>query len=286
MRRVDGAYGWTFSRAVALQDPSGNIVEWFGAATDITHRKRAEHALRESEKALREADRHKTEFLAVLGHELRNPLSPISTASELLSRALPNETRTRGAVDIIKRQTAHLTRLVDDLLDVGRISQGRIQLQRGPVDLVRVVTQAVETVESQRRHKQQEFSLVACREPLYVNGDFARLVQCVVNVLANAIKYTESKGQIRAELRAEGSSAIIEVRDTGCGIAPELLPHVFDLFVQCDRTLDRAQGGLGIGLSVVKRLVEMHNGEVTARSAGPGLGSTFEIRVPRIAGDR
>jgi signal transduction histidine kinase len=239
--------------------------------------------LREREEALREADRRKTEFLALLGHELRNPLSPLTTASELLARTLDGATHSRVALDMIKRQTAHLTRLVDDLLDVGRITQGRIQLQCKPVDLANVVAQAVETVEPQLRQKHHKFSLVAGFEALYVNGDFARLLQCVVNVLTNAVKYTDANGQIKVETRAADPSAVIEISDTGAGIAPELLPRIFDLFVQSDRTLDRAQGGLGIGLSVVKRLIEMHGGIVTAHSAGLGRGSTFTIRLTRIA---
>jgi signal transduction histidine kinase/DNA-binding response OmpR family regulator len=239
--------------------------------------------LRESEEALREADRRKTEFLALLGHELRNPLSPISTASELLSRTLSEQEQAHVAIDMIKRQAAQLTRLVDDLLDVGRITQGRIELQRQPLDLATVIAQALETVEPQLRQRQHEVCVVGRYERLYVNGDFARLVQCVVNLLTNAAKYTQPRGRIRVETRPEDSNVVIEVSDTGAGISSELLPQIFELFVQGDRTLDRAEGGLGVGLSVVKRLIEMHNGNVSARSEGPGRGSTFEIRLPRVA---
>src|SRR6185437_5976850 len=185
-------------------------------------------------------------------------------------------------IDMIKRQTAQLTRLVDDLLDIGRITQGRIQLKRRPLDLAAVIAQAVETVESLFRQKRHEVSIMSSYEPLYVNADSARLVQCVVNLLTNAAKYTEPGGQIRIVTRVEGVNAVVEVSDTGAGIAPELLPRVFDLFVQSERTLDRAEGGLGIGLSVVKRLIEMHDGEVSASSAGIGRGSKFQIRLPRI----
>jgi CheY-like chemotaxis protein len=234
-----------------------------------------------SEETLREADRRKNEFLALLGHELRNPLSPITTASEVLSRTLAEEGRARRMIDLIKRQAAQLSRLVDDLLDIGRITQGRIHLQRAPVDLASVIAQAVETVERQVREKQHKLSITSSYEPLYVEGDSVRLVQCVLNLLTNAIKYTDPQGEIRVQTRSEGDSAIIEVIDNGVGLSAELLPRVFDLFVQSGRTLDRSQGGLGIGLSVVKRLVEMHGGEVVARSAGFGQGSTFEIRLPR-----
>jgi signal transduction histidine kinase/DNA-binding response OmpR family regulator len=238
--------------------------------------------LQGSEEALRQADRRKNEFLALLGHELRNPISPIRMAGELLSRTLQDDSRAQAAVGMIKRQAAQLTRLVDDLLDVGRITQGRIQLDRRPLDLASVVAQAVETVEPLIREKHHELIVTGHYEHLYVSADFARLVQCLVNLLANAAKYTEPRGEIRLRTRAESSDAIIEVSDNGAGIPPGLLPSVFDLFVQGDRTLDRAQGGLGVGLSVVKRLVEMHGGRVSARSPGLGRGSTFEIRLPRI----
>jgi CheY-like chemotaxis protein len=231
---------------------------------------------------LREADRRKNEFLAMLAHELRNPLAPIGNASEVLSLTLPADTRGRTALSMIKRQVVHLTRLVDDLLDVSRITQGLIQLKRRPIDLAAVIAQAVEMLGPQLREKHHKISVTTSSyDPLYVNGDHARLVQCVGNIVGNAAKYTDPHGEITVQTRAEDTAAVIEVSDTGVGIAPELLPRIFDLFVQSDRTLDRSQGGLGIGLSVVKRLVEMHDGQVTARSEGLGLGSRFEIRLPR-----
>lgn len=196
---------------------------------------------RRLEQALSDGDRRKDEFLAMLAHELRNPLAPISNAGELLSRTIGEDSRARLAIDMIKRQTTHLTRLVDDLLDVSRITQGRIQLRRRPLDLTSVITQAIETAEPQLRAKGHRLSTIAeSYEPLYVSGDHARLVQCVANVLTNAIKYTDPGGEIRIQSRAEGETAVIEITDSGAGIAPELLPKVFDLFVQSDRTLDRA----------------------------------------------
>jgi PAS domain S-box-containing protein len=267
-----------------VRDAAGVVVGASKIARDITARKRAEKRLRESEHALREADRRKSEFLALLSHELRNPLAPIGIASELLSRIVADDTRALTAVDIIKRQARQLTRLVDDLLDIGRITQGRIQLRRKNIDLASVIAQAVETVEPQLHEKQHEISIsTSSPGPLYVSGDFTRLVQCVVNILSNAAKYSDPHGKIRIETRVAEQSAVIEIADTGAGITPELLPRIFDLFVQSDRTLDRAQGGLGIGLSIVKRLIEMHEGQVTARSPGLGRGSTFEIRLPRVA---
>lgn len=275
--KEDGLIRWVAAKGCGIFDVNGNCVRVIGTAIDITSRKRAEEALSE-------ADRRKDEFLAMLAHELRNPLAPICTASELLSRTLQNDARAQTAVGVIKRQVVQMTRLVDDLLDVSRITQGRIELKRRPVDLAAVIAQAVETVEPQLRGKQHNLSTTALSyEPLFVMGDFARLMQCVGNLLTNAIKYTEPGGEISIRTRGEEANACIEISDTGTGIAPELLPRVFDLFVQSERTLDRAQGGLGIGLAVVRRLVEMHAGEVCARSPGLGLGSTFEIRLPRIA---
>jgi PAS domain S-box-containing protein len=244
---------------------------------EITQRRRAEEALSE-------ADRRKDEFLAMLAHELRNPLAPIGTAAELLARIVTGDARAQTAIGMIKRQVTQLTRLIDDLLDVSRITQGRIQLRRQPVDLAAVITQAVETIEPQLRERRHKLSVTASTyEPLYVLGDFARLVQCVANILANAVKYTEPGGQIAIRTGASRERLYLQISDTGIGIAPELLPRVFDLFVQSERTLDRAQGGLGIGLAVVQRLVQMHDGRVSARSDGLGRGSTFEIELPRIA---
>jgi PAS domain S-box-containing protein len=274
--KEDGRVRWVAAKGRGIFDAGGRCIRVIGTAIDITGRKRIEAALDE-------ANRRKDEFLAMLAHELRNPLAPIGNASELLARIIVDDPRAQTAVQMVKRQVTQLTRLVDDLLDVSRITQGRIELRREPVELATVVAQAVETVGGLMRAKRHELSVVSSYEALYVNGDLIRLVQCVGNLLANAAKYTDPGGKIRVQTRAEDSQAVIEVTDNGAGITPELLPRVFDLFVQSDRTLDRAQGGLGIGLSIVKRLTEMHDGRVTARSPGPGLGATFEIRLPRIS---
>ena len=275
--KEDGVIRWVAAKGRGIFDSSGRCVRVIGTAIDISARKR-------TEEALSDADRRKDEFLAMLAHELRNPLSPISTAGELLSRTIGADSRTQSAVDTIKRQTMQLTRLVDDLLDVSRITQGRIQLRRRPIEVASIINQAVETVTPQLRTKQHRLSiLTGSYDPLYVHGDHARLVQCIGNVLANSIKYTDPRGEIRIHTRAEAESAVIEITDTGVGIAPELLPKVFDLFVQGDRTLDRSEGGLGVGLAVVRRLVEMHEGRASARSLGIGAGMTVEIRLPRVA---
>ncbi len=236
-----------------------------------------------AEEALRQADRQKDEFLAMLAHELRNPLAPIGNSVDFLSRVLNDDERARSALGMAKRQFRQLTRLVDDLLDVSRITQGRIELQRQPLELAHVVSQALETVEPLVDEKRHEISVTHLgSQPLYVSADAARLTQCLVNVLTNAIKYTNAGGRIRVQTDVQGPNAVIEISDTGAGIAADLIPRVFDIFVQGDRTLDRSQGGLGVGLAVVKRLVEMHGGSVSARSAGPGQGAEFSIHLPLI----
>ncbi len=271
-RGVIEYYEWRINR-IALPEGRYGVVCYF---RDI-----AEQVL--SRARLEVADRQKDEFLAMLAHELRNPLAPIRNASELLARSANLDSRTQ-VVGILQRQLTQLTRLVDDLLDVSRITQGKIELKRRPVQLAQIIEQAVETVEPLLKEKQHKVSIISDRRSLWVNADPARLLQCVANVLTNAAKYTQSRGEIRIESREESGEAVLSVTDNGVGISPDLLPRVFDLFVQSDRTLDRAQGGLGIGLSVVKKLLEMHGGSVKATSAGLGSGAMFEIRVPLIDG--
>lgn len=238
----------------------------------------------ETRKRLEAADRQKNEFLAMLAHELRNPLAPIRAVGDLLARSTGGDESIARITSILGRQVEHLTRLVDDLLDVSRITQGRIELRREPVYLSQIIAQSIETVDGLLKEKRHRLTVHDAREPLRVMGDPARLVQCLVNMLTNAAKYTAPEGDIRIEARASGEEALILVSDNGPGIAPELLGHIFDLFVQSERTLDRSQGGLGIGLSVVRRLIEMHGGRVAVRSAGVGLGSSFEIRLPLYGG--
>jgi signal transduction histidine kinase len=239
-------------------------------------------ALRIAEENLRNADRRKDEFLAMLAHELRNPLSPIRNAGELLARILPGNAQLEKIAEVVKRQSTHLSRLVDDLLDVSRITQGRIELHHEPVNLCAVISHALESVEPLMREKGHELIVEQNSEPVYVNGDHGRLVQCVANILTNSGKYTDPGGDIRIEMRTTGSEAAIVVTDTGVGISADLLPRIFDLFVQSDRSLDRSQGGLGIGLSLVRRLIGMHGGRVSAASDGPGKGARFELVLPVV----
>jgi two-component system, sensor histidine kinase len=242
----------------------------------------AEDSLRTRERELRTSDRRKDEFLAMLAHELRNPLAPIRNVSELLGRLVPGNAEVQSAAAILRRQIAHLTRIVDDLLDVSRITQGRIELQRQPVDLNSVVADALESVQPLLSERGHALKLQPATAALYVEGDEARLVQCVANLLVNAIKYTDAGGRITVEAYAAGADAVIAVSDNGVGIPPELLPQIFDLFVQSRRSLDRAQGGLGIGLSLVRRLMQMHDGRVVAHSEGIGHGARFELHLPQI----
>jgi PAS domain S-box-containing protein len=269
-RRATDYYEWQISR-IPLPDGQNGVVCYF---RDISQHVRARMQLEA-------ADRQKDEFLAMLAHELRNPLAPIRNAGEVLSRLHLREPRAEQAVGVVQRQITTLTRLVDDLLDVSRITRGRVELQLKTVQLSDVVSQAVEMVEPLVNEKRQKLSTTTYRA-LRVQGDPARLVQCVANVLTNAVKYTDAGGSIQLEVRDDQGDAVVAITDNGIGIPPELQSRVFDLFVQGERALDRAQGGLGIGLSVVKRLVEMHGGRISVFSEGPGYGSRFEMRLPLL----
>jgi len=231
------------------------------------------------EQALQEADRNKDEFLAMLAHELRNPLAPMLNALQLM-RLAPSAAQVQWAQDVMQRQLAQLTRLVDDLLDVSRITRGMITLTREPLEVATLIARAVETVQPLLEERDHRLTLQVPPETLRVNGDTTRLVQALSNVLGNAAKYTERGGCIELRCSREGADVEIGVRDNGVGISPELLPRIFDLFTQLDRRTDHVAGGLGIGLALVRRLVEMHGGAVTAHSAGLGAGSEFVIRLP------
>ncbi len=229
------------------------------------------------------ADRQKNEFLSMLAHELRNPLAPIRNAAEVLRLKGTDDPQIRAARDVIDRQLSHMVRLVDDLLDVSRITRGKIQLRLAPTNLIGVVSHALEASQPLIESAGHRVESSLPTEPLWVEGDADRLIQVVTNLLNNAAKYTHPGGQIWLALQNDDSHAIIRVRDTGIGIPPEMLGSVFDLFAQVDRSLNRAQGGLGIGLTVVSRLITKHGGTVVARSDGPGMGSEFIVRLPMIS---
>jgi signal transduction histidine kinase len=232
------------------------------------------------EQQLKEADRLKDEFLAMLAHELRNPLAPIHNAVRIMRQKPMGDPQLEWARDVIDRQGAHLTRLVDDLLDVSRITRGKINIEARPFELAAAIARAVETVQPMLVQQKHEFRLELPPSPLTVQGDLTRVTQIIGNVLANAVKYTDPGGRIVVSAQLDGASVEIRVRDNGIGIPASLLPRVFDLFSQAGAIDGRSRGGLGIGLALVKRLVEMHGGTVAVHSAGDGQGTEFAIRLP------
>jgi two-component system, sensor histidine kinase len=246
--------------------------------------RRRQYEVRDLLAETRNAVRQRDQFLAMLGHELRNPLATISNAMSVLDAASPPE----GILEIeqreiIRRQTDHLARLVDDLLDVSRITSGKIALQRRPTDLCELAHRATKAVDGAARKQHHEIVVITHCDPVYVDADPVRMEQVVNNLLTNAIKYTPAGGKIVVSVHPIDGHAEVRVCDNGMGITPDLLPRVFELFTQAERALDRSQGGLGIGLTLVRALVEMHEGHVTVQSDGPGRGSEFIITLPRIA---
>jgi PAS domain S-box-containing protein len=255
---------------------------WICFVLDLSERKRLEDSLRQRAAELAEVDRRKDEFLAMLGHELRNPLAPIRNAAHILHRQRSSGAESQRLVAMIERQTLHLTRLVDDLLDISRISRGKITLQKEPVDLVATVARVVE--DNRPNTEAHGHTVTAALPPgaLEVEGDQVRLTQVIDNLYGNAVKYTPSGGHLWVTVEARAGEALVSIRDNGIGIARDDLPGIFDLFTQIDPGIDRVRGGLGIGLSLVKRLVEMHDGRVEARSEGPDRGSEFIVHLPLL----
>jgi signal transduction histidine kinase len=267
-----------------MRDDTGAVVELMTVAVDVTEQVVGRHRSEELAAALRRADQRKDEFLAMLAHELRNPLAGITMALSLLETHPPRpEAETYLAT--AQRQTGHLVRMVDDLLDVARITKGLIELRRDHVDLVEVIDHVVAAMRLQIEARRHELVVSVGAGPFRVVADATRLEQVIGNLVSNAVKYTDPGGRIAIALDrdAAGTSAIVRVRDTGRGIRREMLPHVFELFVQIDPTIDRKAGGLGLGLTLVKQLVEMHDGRVEAHSDGPGLGSDFVVTLPLAA---
>ena len=279
---VHGGVHWVATFKLPLADEQGRYHQVLGVSSDISDRKKAEEALREANARLREADRRKDEFLAMLAHELRNPLAPIRNSIHVLRLKGGEEATRLRHQDIIDRQVTHMARLLDDLLEVSRITRGKIELRPRPEVLADVLAQAAETVAPLIERRRQSLEITPSPPALCVMADADRLAQVVGNLLTNAAKYTDEGGSIWLEGVREGSQAVIRVRDNGAGIAPEMLPRVFDLFAQADRTLGHAQGGLGIGLTLVQRLVQLHGGTVEAHSAGLGQGSEFIVRLPAL----
>jgi PAS domain S-box-containing protein len=252
-------------------------------ATDLAHRAAVAVENTQLYQALREADRRKDEFLATLAHELRNPLAPIRNALQILRMPRVDAATVERSRDMMERQVQHLGRLVDDLLDVSRVMRGKIDLRREPIELAVVVAGAVETVQPLMDAQRHELLVRIPSESLPIDADPARLIQVIGNLLTNAAKYTDPGGRIWLTAERDGNMAALRVRDTGIGIAAPMLPRIFELFVQADHTSTKAQGGLGIGLTLVKNLVEMHNGTVEARSEGLGKGTELVVRLPLLA---
>ncbi|MGG7603214.1 hybrid sensor histidine kinase/response regulator [Massilia sp. BKSP1R2A-1] len=273
--RVDDSPGWTYSRAVPLLDAAGEIYEWIGSASDITERKLAELKLKD-------IDRRKDEFLAMLAHELRNPLAPISSAAELLLLADVDKARLRRTSEIIVRQVKHMTSLVDDLLDVSRVTRGLVELDKTELDIALIVADAVEQSAPLIQARRQQLSIDAIPREARVVGDKKRLVQVFANLVNNAAKYTQEGGAIGVSVGMDGAHVVIKVSDDGVGMEAQLVERVFDLFAQAIVTSDRSSGGLGLGLALVKNIVELHGGTVKCQSAGPGKGSTFTVCLPAL----
>jgi signal transduction histidine kinase len=248
---------------------------------DVSDRKRAEDRLRRLALDLSEADRRKNEFLAMLAHELRNPLAPISNASRVLRSGGRDSAAVKSASEMLERQVAQMSRLVDDLLDLSRITRGKIELRTQRIELAPVIHQAVETVRAQYICMNHELSVALPPHALYVDGDPARLAQVVSNLLNNACKFTDSGGRVWLTVEEERGQVVIRVRDTGIGVAWHL-PRLFEMFAQVDTSLERSRDGLGIGLTLVKTLVDLHGGSVEAQSDGVGRGSTFTVRLPLV----
>jgi signal transduction histidine kinase len=241
--------------------------------------------LSETLEELKQAGRRKDEFLAMLAHELRNPLAPLRNAIQLMRLAHYDAAEVGQASDLMERQVQHLIRLIDDLMDISRITRGKIELRKERIDLGSVVERAIEISRPHIEAARHELTVVLPPEPLLMQADPARLAQVVANLLNNASKYTEPQGRIELTLARDGTEAVLCVRDTGLGISAEMLPHIFELFVQVPSTLQCAQGGLGIGLALVKSLVELHGGRVEVDSAGPGQGSAFCLHLPLVPED-
>lgn len=275
LKNHSGGYRWTLGRALPIRDDKGKIVRWMGTCTDI-------HEQKEAQEALRESDRRKDEFLAMLAHELRNPLAPISAAAHVLSIDGVAREKIVQVGEIISRQTRHMTALIDDLLDVSRVTRGLVKIDNVAVDMKLVMEQAIEQVRPLALARNHHLDSVLPLEEALVTGDESRLVQILSNLLTNAVRYTPYAGRISVQLDIEPEHVLLIVRDNGIGMNQDLLQIVFDPFTQGQRSSDRSQGGLGLGLALVKSLVELHRGTVSACSDGPGQGSQFKVVLPRL----
>jgi signal transduction histidine kinase len=274
--RADGSVLFVQNDVEPLYDRRGEVCGCVSVCVDVTERKRIEDVLRE-------ADRRKDEFLATLSHELRNPLAPIRNAVELMRRARHDPEIGERALAIMERQLHQLVRLTDDLLDMSRITRNTIELRQERADLRAILRSAIETIQPLSDAAEHVLTVHLPDQPLWISADFTRLAQAFVNMLNNAVKYTDRGGHISLAAYADAPEAVVTVSDTGIGIEPELLPRIFDMFVQVDQGSSRLRSGLGIGLALARRLVELHGGRIRAESAGPGAGTSFTVRLPLSA---
>ncbi len=281
-RRVDGEYRWHLSRAKALTDEAGKILLWIGSNTDIHEQKQISNELRDIAAQLSEADQRKNNFLAMLAHELRNPLAPISNALRTVQLFPEDQTTVQSASRVMERQVRQIVRLVDDLLDVSRISHGKIELRRECVELGQIVQMAVETSRPAIDAARHQLTVTLPSASVFLDADPVRLAQSFSNLLNNASKYSDPGGHIELTATCEGSEVLVSVKDTGIGIAPDRLNSIFELFTQVDQSQERSHGGLGIGLTLVQQLIGLHGGSVRALSEGAGQGSEFVVRLPII----
>lgn len=278
--QIDGTLGWTFSRAIPVMDKDGAVVEWFGMASDVTARKQAQQERERLVALLREQDQRKDEFLATLAHELRNPLAPMRTGLHIMRLAQGDAEATGRIRSMMERQLKQMVHLIDDLLDVSRINHGKIDLRKERIELANAIEQAIDTSRPAIARAEHELLIKFPPGPIYVDADLTRLVQIFSNLLNNAAKFTQRGGRIRLTMQQLGNEAVVSVQDNGIGIPGQMLPHIFDMFTQVDDNLERSKGGLGVGLAIVKRLVEMHDGSIEARSNGLATGSEFVVRLP------
>ena len=276
------AYRYFEARAVPIFDADGSVREWVGKYLDVEERQRAQARADELVRQLKEGDQRKDEFLAMLAHELRGPLAPLANMLEILKHADGDAAVLRQARVTMERQLSQMVRLVDDLLDVSRISRNKIELRRERVELSTILNQALEMCRPLAERAHHAVAVKLPPEPLYVDGDPVRLTQVFANLLNNAYKYTAPGGSIRLAAIRQGGEVAVRIKDNGMGIPAEMLPNIFDMFIQLDRSIERTQGGLGIGLTLVRRLIEMHGGTVQANSAGVGHGTEFEVRLPLV----
>ncbi|MDQ3181382.1 MAG: PAS domain S-box protein, partial [Acidobacteriota bacterium] len=273
LRSKTGEYRWFLSRALPIRDENGKILRWFGTNTDIEDVRRAEEKLKD-------ADRRKDEFLATLAHELRNPLAPIRSGLEIIRRSDYDKATIEQTLETVERQTNQIVHLVDDLLEISRITQGKIKLKKGRIELRTAVEMAVETNRELISLNGQDLIISLPDAPVFIDADLTRIAQIILNLINNSAKYTEPGGKIWLTAETKADEVEIRVRDTGIGIPPQMLSGIFEMFTQIETTGEQARAGLGIGLSVVKSLVEMHGGSITAFSAGEGKGSEFVLILP------